>query len=337
MSGPRSGLRAAVVGGGISGLACARRLSRGGLEARVFERREAPGGRLREHRGGGLSFDLGAGYFTVRDPRFEEQTERWAAAGVCRPWEGSFAVLREGRVEEERDPPRRHVGVPSMQALARELAVEAVVLTGKEVDRLEPSGSAGRRWRLWAGAEDLGAHDLVVAAVPAPRAAVLLRQACRPLASRCARLEARPCWAVAAAFSGELGFEFDAAFVRDSPLSWVGRNSGKPGRDDPADAWVLHAGPGWSASHRDEAAGRVREALLAAFFRATGTRSVPPFYAHAHLWPHARAREPLERGSLYDPDAGVAACGDWASGNRVEGAFLSGFDLAGRILSSVGG
>jgi predicted NAD/FAD-dependent oxidoreductase len=29
-----------------------------------------------------------------------------------------------------------------------------------------------------------------------------------------------------------------------------------------------------------------------------------------------------------------AACGDWLAGSRVEGAWLSGLELAGRILTS---
>ncbi|RFU84013.1 FAD-dependent oxidoreductase [Streptomyces triticagri] len=42
--------RVAVVGGGISGLACAHELARRGLDVTVYERGERPGGRIRTHR-----------------------------------------------------------------------------------------------------------------------------------------------------------------------------------------------------------------------------------------------------------------------------------------------
>lgn len=337
MTGSPADLRVAVVGAGLAGLACGRRLSEAGAAVRVFERDERPGGRLRGHRGGGLGFDLGAQYFTVRDARFAERVERWRGAGVAREWDGRFAILRDGEVRDEADAPSRHVGVPSMETVAREMARSTEVATGRGVDLVEPAGPGQGRWRLWAGAEDLGAYDALAVAVPPPAAATLLREPAPRVAARCARLELRPCWAVAAGFPAELGFRFDGAFVEDSPLAWVARDTSKPGRDAPVDGWVLHATPRWSERTRDEAPARVRERLLEAFFRATGTRSVAAFYAHPHFWPDARVTEPLEEGSLYEPEAGAGACGDWAAGNRVEGAFLSGLDLAERILSRPGG
>jgi len=35
---------------------------------------------------------------------------------------------------------------------------------------------------------------------------------------------------------------------------------------------------------------------------------------------------------LFDPVAGIGACGDWCGGSRVEAAFLSGAAIAGTVL-----
>jgi hypothetical protein len=37
--------------------------------------------------------------------------------------------------------------------------------------------------------------------------------------------------------------------------------------------------------------------------------------------------------ALFDDDARLGVGGDWSAGGRVEGAFLSGVALAGRVLS----
>jgi renalase len=49
-------------------------------------------------------------------------------------------------------------------------------------------------------------------------------------------------------------------------------------------------------------------------------------------WAYARAPAPLDADALFDDEAKVGLGGDWAAGGRVEGAFLSGIALAGRVL-----
>ena len=48
------------------------------------------------------------------------------------------------------------------------------------------------------------------------------------------------------AFKQSLGLEFGGAFVHGSPLSWIARNSSKPGRDVEPETWVLHASSEWT-------------------------------------------------------------------------------------------
>jgi len=52
----------------------------------------------------------------------------------------------------------------------------------------------------------------------------------------------------------------------------------------------------------------------------------------AHLWRYSLVDNPLDAGALWDPERGLGVCGDWCQGARIEGAFLSGQAVAGRIL-----
>ncbi|NOK11184.1 NAD(P)/FAD-dependent oxidoreductase [Corallococcus exercitus] len=324
--------RVAVIGAGMSGLALARVLTGAGFDVRVLDKGRGPGGRLSTRRSAeGGTFDHGAQYFTARDPLFRGLVEAWMAEGVVAEWHGRIGTLTRGAVTPAKES-ERYVGVPGMSAVAKALADGLDVRFGVRVDRMERDG---RAWRLTSETgEDLGLADVVVAAVPAPQAVPLLAGA-PALAAQAGTARLSPCWAVMARFEETLAVELDGAFVEDSPLSWVARDTSKPGRA-PGERWVLHGSPEYSAAHLEETAEEMAPKLVEAFGKALG-RDVRAVEAVAHRWRFAMPAPPLEATALYDATLGLGACGDWCAGPRVEGAFLSGVALARRIAESIRG
>lgn len=319
-------MNVAVVGAGIAGLACAGELAATGVQVEVFEKSRGNGGRLATRRADPHAFDHGAQYFTVRDSQFAEQVARWQAAGAVAEWTGRVVSLRSGCATDTRLH-RRFVGIPGMSAIGRELARGLDVHHETAVTSLAPHGSGwdvlGEHGRV------LGTFDRVVVAVPAPQAAPLLAEseALATLAKHCAMA---PCWAVMAAFDHRLPLDWDGAFVEDAPLGWIMRDSSKPGR--PAgECWVLHASPDWTREHLEQDKSVVVAPLLDVFAQAAGV-TTRPVYAVAHRWRHALPEEPLTLPYLFDEARGLAACGDWCGGPRVEGAWLSGVSLAQTLV-----
>lgn len=145
-----------------------------------------------------------------------------------------------------------------------------------------------------------------------------------------------PCWAVMAAFERRIRTEWDGAFVQGSPLAWMARNSSKPGRGASPDCWVLHAKPAWSAAQLDLTRDDVTAALLRKFAKITYSPTPPTIHLDAHRWLFAATPLSLDRLSLFDAETGLAICGDWLAGGRIEGAFRSGVAAAGCILRQVG-
>ena len=79
----------------------------------------------------------------------------------------------------------------------------------------------------------------------------------------------------------------------------------------------------------------VERQLLEAFATATGLGQLPPpQHLDAMRWRFAIPDQPLPERSYLDADAGIGIAGDWCGGPRVEGAWLSGDDLARRLLES---
>ncbi|QAT86920.1 FAD dependent oxidoreductase [Corallococcus coralloides] len=320
--------RVAVIGAGMSGLALARVLTGAGFGVRVLDKGRGPGGRLSTRRSAeGGAFDHGAQYFTARDPLFRALVDAWVADGVAAEWRGRVGTLTRGTVTPAKEAVR-YVGVPGMSAVAKALADGLDVRTGVRVERVAREGQA---WRLTAETgQDLGLAEVVVAAVPAPQAVPLLAGA-PALAAQAGTARMSPCWAVMARFGAPVAVELEGAFVEDSALSWVARDTSKPGRTA-GERWVLHGTPEFSAAHLEETPEAMAPKLVEAFGQALG-RDVRAVEAVAHRWRFAMPSPPLESSALYDAALGLGACGDWCAGSRVEGAFLSGVALARRIAA----
>ena len=322
-------LEIAVVGAGLSGLACARLLSEAGSRVRVFDKARGPGGRMATRRRGVLRFDHGAQYFTVRDPNFRRALKEWQADGLVARWLGTLAVVQNGEIALKDDSTERWVGVPGMSAICGHLANGLDVTYGSRIVHLE---HCDNRWRLeTADGADAGRFDAVVLSAPAPQTAALLAAPAPELAARAGEVEMAPCWAVMASYPHDLELGFDGAFVDDSPLAWVARNGSKPGRPS-GETWVLHASPEWSREHLELDQEVAAQWLVDAFCEAVGRKHPQPTSLTAHRWRFALPVNPLTEPCLIDPERALAACGDWAGGPRVEGAFLSGCAAARRLI-----
>ena len=136
-------------------------------------------------------------------------------------------------------------------------------------------------------------------------------------------------------FDSPLDLPFDGSFVNESSLSWIAKNGSKPERENRHESWVLHASPQWSGREIDAEPDGVLRQLTDAFWQATNSDPQEANFATAHRWRYAIPPEPLVERSLFDAERRLGACGDWCSGPRVEGAFLSGAAVAGRVLSTL--
>jgi predicted NAD/FAD-dependent oxidoreductase len=216
-----------------------------------------------------------------------------------------------------------------MNAITKALASGTAVRTGVTVKAL------ARDQQRWQAIDDTGEthgpFDILISTAPPVQSHALLAAHAPSLAATIAPVTMAPCWAVMLQLSERLPTSYDGAFVHNSPLSWIARNSSKPQRDA-ADCWVLHASADWSREHLEVAP----DAALAALVDALGeaTQQTPQVsFALAHRWRYALPVEPLHERCLFDRDLQIGACGDWCGGPRVEGAYLSGIAMADACLA----
>ena len=131
-------------------------------------------------------------------------------------------------------------------------------------------------------------------------------------------------------YAAPVAMPWDGAFINTGPLRWVARDSSKPGRTGP-ETWLLHASAEWSEAHIEDSADSVTTALLAAFAALGGPA---PQAVTAHRWRYADTEPALTLGYWWDDEIRLGLCGDWLSGGKVEGAWLSGMALARQAASA---
>jgi predicted NAD/FAD-dependent oxidoreductase len=328
----------AIIGAGLAGLTCGTALKGMVDKVRIFEKSIFPGGRISRFNAGEYEFNHGAQYFTVKNPLFWNIVSAWQDDGIVRPWDGWIVELQKGQIINSDMETQRFIGVPRMQTIVENLARHCDLSTSANISELEHQQSGG--WRLFNERGDYqGAFDIVIIATAANQVADLCRST--PLISKAAEnVDMTVCWSAMFAFDRALNLPYDAAFVLDSPLSWISRHQRAAGSGDAeveaeVDCWVLHASPEWSQQYAASFRGRVMNALLDAFWEAVDLEAHKPASASVHCWKHASPINPISEDSLFDDARAIGACGDWCTAPRIEGAVLSGFSMADRVMKYI--
>lgn len=332
----------AIVGAGVSGLACAMELVKYGHQVTVFEKSRGPGGRmptrwLDRDIHPPLGFDHGTQYFQASAPVFLDLIKRAEKAGAAAPWNGVVVNTGYGLCSPHISTTTRWVGAPGMASLARFMANGLDVRLECRVSGIaQESGLYQLTLNMADGTELLeSGFDVLVCAVPAEQVVPLFDNIHKPLADLAAAVQSNVTWSVMLTPREVIKVDFDGAFVADSPLGWVCRDSSKPGRST-GDRWMLQATADWSRQHQDYSPNDVNKILLQAFCNVSGQLIEAPLFLAAHRWLYSLPINPVGVPCYFSEHLMLGACGDWLSGTCVEDAFMSGHALGHQLLNAFG-
>ena len=307
--------RVAIIGAGMAGLACARRLAEAGLAPVIFDKGRGVGGRLATRRVGDLQFDHGAQSVTARDPDFAAVMRALVAKGAAAVWHDGSGT---GHL----------VGVPGMSALTRAMAVG---LDLRHLAKVTSINADGAGWSV--AVEDAAQRfDVVVITAPAPQLAGLVG-ADHPLVDAVSAVRFAPCLTLMAAIDAKpaFGTQSDASH----PLAWIAADSSKPGRPQGGPTqWVAQASPAFSALYLEETAADIAARMLPMFCDRLQVTADKVIHAEAHRWRYARVTAALGQPFVQSGST-LYAAGDWCIGPRVEAAWISGDAVAKAILASM--
>ncbi|MGF1632389.1 MAG: NAD(P)/FAD-dependent oxidoreductase [Phycisphaerae bacterium] len=317
-----------VIGGGISGLACAKRLAEMHVSVTVLDKAKGPGGRMASKRGPDEArFDHGPQYFTARRLAFSIALDTWLRRGMVQPYHATIADLGRGGFKLL-PAAERYVGVPGMTAVCKHLAENLDYRANHRVTTCRFNKGA---WTVTLDTGDeLQAQRLVISAPPRQVGELLGPD--DPLARDAAAATMHPQWALMLGLAAPLDTPFDAAVIRSPSVSWAARGR-TPGAF--AETWVIHANYEFSRENLERSAEQVVTPMLESFTRALGRPTLRPAFALAHRWRYSQPQHPLQlpedSAYLFDPARHLGLCGDWCLEGRVEAAWTSGHHLGERM------
>ena len=303
-----------IIGAGMTGLACARRLAEAGMAAVVLDKGRGIGGRVATRRAGDLQFDHGAQYVTAKGEGFTAVLAALQKAGTLARWYDGT-----GRTHS--------VGVPGMSAIPKALGAGLDIRQNVQVARLVPDPDG---WLLHLADVTLRAARVVVT-VPAPQVAALLGMD-HPLVAALGAVQFAPCLTLMAAVAAPAPFitRKDA----DDPLSWLAQDSAKPGRPQGAGAlWVAQASMVFSMAHMEDDHTTLTARMLPLLCDRLAVPANRVTHATTHRWRYARVTQPLGQPFLRSADARLYLGGDWCLGPRIEAAWDSGTAIAADLLA----
>jgi renalase len=319
----------AVIGAGLAGLSCASALAKAGMQVQVFEKSRGVAGRMSTRKGDGWECDHGARYFTARDPAFQKQLAVWLEQGVAAQWHTPIGVYENHTWQSSKPSDPRYVGTPWMTSPARYLAQSLDIHHSHTITQIN---RAQQQWQLHTAEHRILEYkpDWVILAIPAPQALLLTQKVDPAIAVLHDQAKTEGCWTMMLRFHEAVTMPFEAAFINDGILSWVARNNAKPERTG-EEVWVIHGQSQWSQDHIDADPQTIAPQMIAAFIALGG--KTPVEYA-IHRWRYASSDPAYQARFHCNAEQGIAYCGDWLHGGRVEGAWLSGQALANAIIAT---
>ena len=306
-----------MIGAGISGLVCARRLVAQGVQVLILEKSRSLAGRCASRKFGDHVVDSGVQYFTLRNPVVRKEVQSVSSDQLQTI---SPPVYENGKIYREGE--ERFYLAGGNNRFGKLLAEGLEVRKESEVRGVFPQG------KKWEVAGEL--FDGVVSSAPWPQSAALfgMRESevvFEPNLTAC--LEYLIPW------DGGRYATLDS--TGQDPLAWVGCENAKEGRIQKGKSvYVVQASTSYSREHLEADPTWWIQDLQKRVEKEWGLDQEKRGATFGHRWRYARrSRGAPQPSALAD---GLYLCGDSVTDSRVESVWQSGMEVAEKILARGG-
>ncbi|MEG3839612.1 FAD-dependent oxidoreductase [Microcoleus sp. herbarium14] len=340
----------AVIGAGMAGLSCARRLRLAGYSVAVVEKSRGAGGRVATRRVQGTRADHGARYLEPQGEAVQGLIDVLVDRDILKLWTDNVWEFREGELSASSNS--CYAAPAGMNAVGKYLARDLEIWFGRRVQAI--STTDNQMWHLSLEVTD-GNLDTpqeliakaVVVAIPAPQALMFLNSEINlpsDFLDKLRSVEYDPCITVMAGYPAakqqdlsSLNPQWQAVSFRDdADLAWLGLDSSKR-LDSQQPVFVVHSSANFADRHLESVdLPTVGQELLDRASEHLIPWLKEPEWLQVHRWRYAFCRNPLPVSCL--PAAGtlpLVCAGDLCGEGQIEGALRSGLAAANWVNSQL--
>lgn len=323
----------AIIGAGLSGLTAAHFL-KPYADITIFEKSRGPGGRMATKYAEPYFFDHGAQFFNPKTDQFKAFIEPMIDCGIIKRWDGNFVEITKGKIAHRREWGEEYphyVGAPGMDAIGKYLSKNLKILLQT---RIRSIASCKEGWCLIdISGKKFKWFDYIIIAIPPEQAQALLSSTIKNIAGL-DEAKMQGCFSLMLGFKDQIPIDFDAACILDEDISWISVNNTKPAREK-ALSLLIHSSNKWADEHLEDENNHVMSYLIKEASRIVSYDLSISDYKSLHRWRFANIGKQNRESSFLNINKKLGLCGDWFIKGRIESAFLSGFDLAKKIINNI--
>lgn len=293
----------------MTGLSAARVLTQRGHNVLVLDKGRGVGGRMSTRTMEQAKADHGAQYFSVKSPEFKALIEELVSRSVAKEWQ---LAQRENI---------RYIGAKGMNSIPKKLAENLNIKVNEKVVAI-----TGNTLKTESG--NSYDFDNLIITIPILQVIELLENSKIPLTEndRAAvnSIEYDPCIAVMAVLKQPTGIPSGGIILENQPVAWIADNFQKG--ITPFPTVTLHASADYSRNRLEDDLQIVSKEMLTSVNQYIPTDNILSY--QVHRWRYSLARKRYESAFYQLENRTIFLAGDGFGIGNVEGAFLSGYEVA---------
>ncbi|ANV84146.1 hypothetical protein AWQ21_06985 [Picosynechococcus sp. PCC 7003] len=322
-------LDVAIIGAGLAGIHCGRKIQRAGHQVALFDKSRGVGGRLATRRIEGLPLDHGLPYWEVLGPYTAALTETLIQADLLEPWSVATSDRLDPDLWKTLPGEQRWMAPAGMTAIAKYLAQDLTIHRSQRLIHLE---EVSGHWRLtFEQGETVLARQLVLA-LPLPQV-ITLTYSFITVRDRLAEIFYAPALSMMIGYDQfDWIFPWQALRLTQHPLWRTISYEGQ--KRSPGNFTLVCQTTGNFAQDYLETTDLTPVATML-FSEIQNLFALPtPQWWQIQRWRYALPETNYGQAYYRFPtNSPLIACGDWCLGNGIEGAIAAGLATGDALLS----